>query len=73
MGAGGAFGSSSTATTIASAEGAAIQVDSAELTVQVEYLLDGLPPTCAISDAATRSDEEIDGAHLLLRRSRHHR
>lgn len=44
--------------TIASAEGAAIQVDSAELTV-IE-LADGTTNT--VSDAATRSDEEIDGA-----------
>lgn len=44
--------------TIEASEGAAIQVDSAELTV-IE-LADG--STNTISDAATRSDEEIDGA-----------
>ena len=44
--------------TIDSSDGAAIQVDSAELTV-IE-LADG--STNTVSDAGTRSDEEIDGA-----------
>ncbi|MDN6486611.1 MAG: carbohydrate-binding domain-containing protein, partial [Ancrocorticia sp.] len=44
--------------TIESSDGAAIQVDNAELTVL--ELADGTTNT--VSDASTRSDEEIDGA-----------